>query len=123
MADKYVPYGYHNRDVLYDITSPTLTQKQRCDDNLLRNTSFARREVAVLLDSCGIGEGRSLRWRSDSRFSCIGRCRSEIMAYPTAWFTPPWFGAERFEPNAPWLPLQDQGLGTVDSWGEYGTDG
>ena len=42
MADKYVPYGYHNRDVLYDTTSPTLTQQQRYG-TFLHNLVLARR--------------------------------------------------------------------------------
>jgi hypothetical protein len=57
-ADKYVPFGYHNRDVNYDLSSPTLTQQQR-----------------------------------------------EILSYPPEWYTAPWFGAERFEAEAPWLPV------------------
>ena len=28
-ADKYVPFGYHNRDVNYDTTTPSLTEQQK----------------------------------------------------------------------------------------------
>ena len=54
---KFVPYGYHNRDVEYDVGLPSMAASRR-----------------------------------------------QIMGYPAAgeWFTPPWFGVERWEEGRPW---------------------